>query len=136
MAPNPYQPPEPNFATADARSRRLFILAGVGALLASAYWAGLTLLTGVGVASGQMSGARLLLPIVLIALYAVRGVRLFKGDARAAQGIVWLHGIGALMAIVQIASGVPIAIVLYGIKLVIHAFGGVTAFLARKSVTG
>jgi len=116
-------------------NRTPFILAGVGALLASVYWAGLTLLIGVGVASGSVSSMQVILPIVLIVLYALRGFQLFKGDPTAARRILWLHGVGGVMAVIQIASGSTLLVVLQSIKLLIHIFGGVTALLAQREFT-
>ncbi len=139
MSPNPYQPPAP--APIDPRSaaaqspgdRSLFILAGVGALLASAYWAALTLLIGVASAVGNVSPTQVLLPIVLIVLYALRGFQLVKGNPAAAKRILWLHGIGGIVAVLQIMSGGTLVMVLNVIKVAIHLFGGVTAFLALRS---
>jgi hypothetical protein len=96
------------------------------------YWGLLTLLIGVGVASGGVSATRVVLPIVLIALYAYRGLQIFKGDQRAARSILWLHGIGGVMAVVQMASGSPVLIVLQGGKLLVHIFGGVAALLLTR----
>ena len=131
---NPYQPPDPQPGLVPSRTP--FILAGIGALAASAYWALLTLLIGVGVSGGGVSPTRIILPIVLIGLYAVRGVQIFRGDARAAASILWLHGVGGVMAVIQMASGDPVLIALNAVKLLIHIFGGVTAYLAKKSVGG
>ena len=71
-------------------------------------------------------------PCVLIGLYALRGYQLFKGDPAAATRVLWLHGIGGLMAILNIFSGSALLVVLQSIKLAIHVFGAVTAYLAQR----
>jgi hypothetical protein len=77
---------------------------------------------------------QVILPCVLIVLYAVRGVQLWKGDPAAAQRILVLHAVGGILAVVQMAGGNPLVMVLQGIKLGIHVFGGVTAHLARRAL--
>jgi hypothetical protein len=135
MVPNPYQPPGPQGPFLAQVSRTPFILAGAGALLASGYWALITLLVGLGAAFGGISALQVVLPVVLIALYAVRGWQILKGDARAAQRILWLHGIGGAMAAFQIMQGAAgVLVALTAIKIVIHIFGGVTAWMAWRSV--
>ena len=138
MNSNAYEPPGSPAAAGYAHgapNRTLLVLAAVGAWLASAYWAALTLLLGFGVASGTVSGTRIFLPGVLIALYAWRGVQLFKGDAAAARRILWLHGAGGAIALFQmISGGGPLLMALQGIKVAIHVFGLVTAYLAMQSV--
>lgn len=133
MNPNPYQAPSPGGPQYAASNRLLFVLAGVGAWLASAYWAALTLLLAFGTATGTVSPLQLALPVVLIVLYAMRGLQLFKGDPAAARRILWLHGVGAVMALVQMSHGGTLWIVLQGIKIAIHVFGGLTAYLAVRS---
>ncbi len=138
MAPNPYsnpyQPPQPGTPMGPSpQNRTMFVLAAVGAGLASAYWAGLTLLIGLGAAFGSISPMQIILPVVLIALYAYRGVQIWRGDAAAARRIVWLHGFGAISAVLQIASGGALLAALQVIKILIHIFGGVTAFLAYRA---
>jgi hypothetical protein len=141
MTPNPYDPPQhykqpaagPGVAGA-AGNRNLFVLAAIGAGLASLYWAALTLLIGVGVAIGTGSPVQIVLPFVLIALYAVRGYQLFRGDPAAARRILWLHGIGGLAAFVQMVSAGGFWGALQGVKILIHIFGGVTALLALRSI--
>jgi hypothetical protein len=144
MTPNPYQPPQQpmraaapgvDVGAAPAGNRTLFVLAAVGAGLASLYWATLTLLIGLGVAIGSGSPVQIILPFVLIVLYAVRGYQLFQGDPLAARRILWLHGIGGLAAFAQMASAGGFWGALQGVKIVIHVFGGVMAFLALRSVT-
>ena len=108
MAPNPYQPPQAPFGypqSAPPENRTMFVLAAIGAGLASVYWAGLTLLIGLGAAMGSASMVQVILPIVLIVLYAVRGLQIFKGDRAAARRILWLHGLGCIAAFMQIAAG-------------------------------
>ena len=137
MNPNPYEAPQapgppggyPYPPAGPPADRTMFVLAAVGAGLASAYWAGLTLLIGFSAASGF----QIILPIVLIVLYAVRGVQIFKGDRAAARRILWLHGFGAISAVLQIASGGPLFFILQGIKIAIHIFGGITAYLVQKN---
>jgi hypothetical protein len=92
------------------------------------------LLLGVGAAFGSTSPAQFVLPCVLIVLYAVRGFQLLKGDPNAARRILWLHGIGGIAAIVYMASGGGLIVVLQAAKLVIHVFGGATAYLALRSI--
>src|SRR5215831_11493637 len=106
MSPNPYQPPG-QYAPQGAPqvSRTPFVLAAIGAFLASGYWALLTLLIGLAAAMGSISMAQTILPIILIALYAVRGVQIWKGDVAAARRILWLHGLGAIAAVVQMTNG-------------------------------
>jgi hypothetical protein len=116
-----------------APSRTPFILAALGAGLASVYWAGLTLLIASSVASGSLSPTQVILPLVLVALYALRGFQLFKGDPAAARRILWLHGLGGVMALIAAFSGTGVIVALQGVKLVIHAFGGATALWALRA---
>ena len=116
-----------------APSRTPFILAGIAAALASLYWAGLTLLTLSSVAGGAVSPTQVILPVVLIALYAWRGVQLFKGDPAAARKILWLHGLGGIMALIGAFSQTGLIVVLQGVKVAIHAFGVATALWAIRS---
>src|SRR5262245_5748909 len=99
MNQNPYQPPgsypaSPYAAAGYPRAvppsgnRTMFVLAAVGAWLASAYWAALTLLIGLSVALGSGSLTSIFLPCILIGLYAVRGFQIIKGDSQAATRIV------------------------------------------------
>jgi hypothetical protein len=133
---NPYEPPRayssPSYGATN--NRTAFTLAAIGAFLASAYWAALTLLIGVGVATGSGSLTSVFFPCVLIVLYAMRGYQLLKGDPQAAQRILWLHGVGALVAIMQMTKGADSFMVfLQSIKVFIHLFGGVAAFFARRA---
>jgi hypothetical protein len=102
-------------------------------LLASVYWAALTLLLVVGVATGSASSTRIVFPLILIVLYALRGVQIFKGDVAATRRILWLHAVGGIFAFIQMLSGGIFLMVLQGIKVAIHIFGGVTAYLAYRS---
>jgi hypothetical protein len=138
---NPYTPPAPPppgpaYPGATPVNRTPFILAAVGAGLASAYWAALTLLIGLGAALGSGSTAQIIVPCILVVLYALRGWQIFKGDANAARRILWLHGVGGVVAIMQMASGSGILVALQSVKVIIHIFGGVTAYLAQRSVFG
>jgi hypothetical protein len=137
MNQNPYQAPsmlvsDPQGAVA-APNRTLFILAGVGSLLACAYWAGMTLLLGLSMAMGTGSAFNLFFPVILIVLYAVRGVQILKGDVRATRRILWLHVVGGIAAVAQMLTGNVIVIALNVIKVCIHLFGGTTAMLATRS---
>ncbi len=114
-------------------NRTPFILAGVAAALASLYWAGLTLLILSSVAGGAVSPTQVILPLVLIALYAWRGVQLFKGDPAAARKILWLHGLGGIMALIGAFSQTGLIVVLQGVKVAIHAFGVATALWAIRT---
>jgi hypothetical protein len=132
---DPYRPPSAQAVAepAAAPNRRLFVLAAIGAGLASVYWAALTLLLGFGAASGSTSGTQVILPCVLVVLYAVRGFKILSGDRKAARGILWLHGLGALMAVMRLLAGNPITVALQTVKIAIHIFGGVTAYLAQRA---
>jgi hypothetical protein len=146
MTPNPYEPPRPyspeqnpqayypQSAVVTTVDRTPFVLAAVGAWLAGAYWAALTLLILVGASSGNGSMTSVIMPFILIFLYAARGFNLFKGDPKAAQTILWLHGFGIFAAISQMASGGGIIVALQSVKILIHVFGGVTALLALRAV--
>jgi len=131
--PNPYEAPRAQTASTYMASvpRTPFVLAAIGAWLASAYWAALTLLIAT---FGSGSLVSTLMPMVLIGLYAVRGYQLFKGDVAAAQRILLLHAIGGVVAILQMAKGVDAMVMaLQGVKVLIHVFGGVTALLAQRA---
>jgi hypothetical protein len=140
MNQNPYQAPAmvappPSGIAVGAPSRTLFILAGVGAFLASGYWALMTLLLVAGMAAGTVSGTTLVFPVILIVLYALRGLQIMKGDVAATRRILWLHGVGAIAAMVQMASGNVILIAMNAIKICVHLFGGTMAFLAHRSAS-
>ncbi len=138
MTPNPYDPPGPYAApgygqpAAPAQPRTMFILAALGSFAASAYWALLTLLIGLGAALGAGSGFNVIVPVILIVLYALRGAQIWRGDANAARRVLWLHGIGCIAALAQAATLGGLYAVLQGLKVVIHLFGGVTAYLAQR----
>ncbi len=134
QAPGLYAPPAAAVAVG-APNRTLFILAGVGALLASGYWALMTLLLVAGMAAGTVSGTTLIFPVILIVLYALRGLQIIKGDVAATRRILWLHGVGAIAAIVQMASGNFILIAMNAIKICVHLFGGTMAWLAHRSAS-
>jgi hypothetical protein len=124
---------EPSPYSRDPQTRTLFIVAGVGAILASLYWGGMTLLLLLGAVAGSLSPAQVILPFVLIVLYAYRGFQLFQGNVSAARRIVWLHAVGAAVALLQVLTGGLLVAILHGIKLSINIFGGVSAFLAARS---
>jgi len=139
MNQNPYEPPRdlapPGYAQAAVAPalRVPFVLAAIGAWAASAYWGGMTMLIGLGTATGRVSPIQGVLPCVLIVLYALRGWQIFKGDPAAAKRIIFLHVIGGAVAAMQIASGTALLVVLSSIKVAIHVFGGVTAFMAQRA---
>jgi hypothetical protein len=134
QSPGAYAPPATALAAAP-QSRTLFILAGVGAFLASAYWALMTLLLVAGMAAGTVSGTTMVFPVILIVLYALRGLQILKGDVAATRRILWLHGVGAVAAVVQMMSGNVIVIGMNVIKVCVHIFGGTMAWLAHRSAT-
>jgi hypothetical protein len=123
---NPYQ------SSAIPGGGPMLILAAVGAALASLYWGGMTLLLLLGAITGSTSALQLVLPALLIGLYALRAVQMLRGDVSAANRIVLLHVFGGFMAALSMISGGGLLIVLQSIKLAIHVFGGVTAFLASR----
>lgn len=145
--PNPYQSPfqpppqspgpfgQPPYREMSVRpvNRTPFILAGIGSLLTSAYWGLLTLLIGFAAATGNTSAFQLFFPVILIGLYAVRGVQVMKGDPAAAKRLIWLHGVGAVVGLTQLTSRESIVVVLYGVKIALHVFGCVTAYLASRA---
>jgi uncharacterized protein YaaW (UPF0174 family) len=47
---------------------------------------------------------------------------------------VWLHGLGVVVSVIQFAAGGPVMWLLQGIKIAIHIFGLVSAFLARRAL--
>jgi hypothetical protein len=128
---NPYDQ-DPSTSSAPV-NRMPYILAAIGSGIASLYWFGLTALIILGATLGSISPFQIILPVVLIGLYAWRAIQIFKGDPTAAQKVLWLHGFGGVTAIIQLASGGPLVFVLQGIKLAIHIFGGVTAYLASRA---
>jgi hypothetical protein len=137
MTPNPYEPPRAYGAaitTAAALNRGPFLLAAIGAWFAGAYWAAITLLLTVGVAAGSTSSTQLALPCILIALYAYRGYQIWNGDPAAARRVLWLHGVGSVAAILQMqqSNALSVMVILQGIKVLIHIFGGITAYQAQK----
>ncbi len=122
----PYAP-----AMASPPNRTPFVLPAITAGLTSLYWAALALL--LGAASGN--AMQVILPVILIGLYAFRGFQVFGGDPTAARSLLWLHGIGGVIAVMRMMGGDPIAIVLYGIKIVLHFAGAATAYWALSSTT-
>jgi hypothetical protein len=130
MQTNPYEPP-----TADVPAperKKALVLAGIGAWLASAYWAAITLLLMLSVAARPAGGAQLLMPVFLVGIYAVRGYQMFMGDVSAARRILWIHGVGGVLAAVQVAEGAGMVMVLHAVKVLIHVFGGAAAWRAQK----
>lgn len=130
---NPYQPPG---ADVPVPRTTATTLAALGAWAASGYWALLTGLIGLGALVGTVSAMQLILPVVLIGLYAVRGWQLFRGDTRVARNLLLLHVVGGLVSLLEIASGAAVVQVLYGGKLLVHGFGAVTAWLATRQDEG
>jgi hypothetical protein len=133
MNANPYEPPTAFAGTMNAETRGPFYLAGIAALFASGYWALLTVLTIFGAYAGTVSGFRVIMPIVLVALYAMRGMALFKGDAVAAKRLIGLHIVGAIVAVLQVFTTGGFFVVLFGAKVAINVFGAITAYLAVKA---
>ena len=131
MIPDPYKPPVPADIGEPTFSRRPFVLAAVASGLTSAYWSVLTLLILIGAGSADLSPVQVVLPLILIFLYAQRAMRVFNGDRSAANRLIGLHLIGGLMTVMRLAAGG--FIVLYVIKLVIHIFGALTAYWASKT---
>lgn len=109
-------------------NRTPFILAAVAAGLTSLYWAALALL--MGVAGGPV---QVIVPVILICLYAYRGFQVFQGVPAAANTLLWLHGIGAVVSVMRMAGGDATVILLYGIKIGLHVFGAATAFWAKSA---
>lgn len=132
---NPYQAPPPQQPYAGAPNRTPFILAGVGAFAASGYWALLTLLLGLAAYTGGGGGAQAIMPVILIVLYAYRGVLVMRGDARSARSLLALHAIGGIFAAIQIVTsgGGSFVVVLQALKVAIHIFGGITAHSAKRA---
>lgn len=130
MNVNPYAP-----GNANARVNRTpLVLAAIGAWAAAGYWALLTALLVFGAAMGSVSGLHVILPVVLIGFYAYRGVQMFKGDRRAARALLWLHGLGGIIAVLNVMSASGLLVVLQGVKVVIHIFGVVTVLMARRTL--
>lgn len=130
MSDASFQPEEPELRRSPSL-QGASTLAAIGGFAAAAYWALLTALIGI---SG-LSAIQMLLPFVLIALYAYRGYQLMKGNVSAANNLMWLHGIGAVMTVFQLTTG-NAAQVLLGVKIVIHAFGLVTALVVVQKAKG
>jgi hypothetical protein len=136
MNRNPYESPGVGDTLTEMTPERrsTFVMAAIGSGLASLYWGALTLLIGLGVATGNVSGAQLILPCVLIGLYGVRAFQIWKGDPTAAKRVLWLHGVGGALAIFNVATGGGgLIMILQGIKVLIHVFGGITAHRASKA---
>lgn len=134
---NPYEPPGGGYTPAQTTTfnRRPFVLAAIGAWLAALYWLGMTLLLGAAVASGGLGPAQLILPFVLIGLYAHRGWRLYNADPRMIRSILMLHGLGIFASIMQItAAKNEVVTIMNGVKIAIHVFGMITAFLAKRAL--
>lgn len=140
MNVNPYEPPQAQRAfpypqvPSPTVNRTPFVLAAVGAWCASGYWALMTLLIGVGVMTGSSSGFGLVFPVILIGLYATRGMQIWKGDPQAVKRILWLHGIGAFAAASQAAQSHGIAAGLQGLKVIINLGGLAAAFWAYRTL--
>ena len=129
---NPYQPPAAYVVNAPRpAARSAFVLAAAAAFLASMYWAGLTLWLGLGAALGSGSVIQLILPLVFVVLYAMRGFQLLKGDVAAARRLIWLHVVGAAMAAIQLRAGA--IVILLAIKIAINVFGAITAYRATRA---
>ena len=133
-------PPEdagnPYAAPAEVRAERpSFLLAALGAWLAAGYWGVTSLLYGASVSNGKSSPVQVIMPLVLVGLYAWRGFQILKGDANAIRRIIWLHLFGGVMAILQIfLIQLPLVQIIYGVKILIHIFGAITGKLARDKL--
>lgn len=134
---NPYESPGergPDSMSAEPARKTIFVLAAIGSGLAALYWAGLTALIGLAAAtSKEVSGTQIILPCVLIGLYALRAFQIWKGDPNAARRVLWLHVVGGAVAVFQMTSGAPLWIALNVIKVAIHVFGGITAYRASRA---
>ena len=132
MAFNPYQRPtfDPEHGGLPPGNRTAVLLAVAGAFLAAAYWTVLILLMFASGAGSAMSPLQIVLPLIVIALYAMRGVQLYRGDTRMATNLMWLHVLGGLFTAYALARP-GAAYALHGVKLAIHVFGAVTAYLAK-----
>ena len=116
------------------QNRTPMIVAAVASWLASAYWALLTVLTFLASITGEISGIRALLPLVLIVLYAVRGFGAFRGDPRSLTSLTWLHGIGAVATLINSRSLSGLSLGLNAVKIAINLLGAVTAYMAMRSL--
>jgi hypothetical protein len=110
-------------------------LAAVGAWAAAAYWSAMALFLSLGAAMGSVSAVQALLPLALIAFYAWRGAQVWGGNRRVATNLVLLHGIGGVMAVLEVATGDWVVKVMYGLKVLIHVFGGFAALAAAREPT-
>jgi hypothetical protein len=113
--------------------RTLCTLAAVGAALASTYWGALVALMLLGMFGGYaISPLQVALPILLIVLYAMRAVRVYRGDRSAARRLAWLHLIGGVFGLIYLTNYGSVIATLYGIKVAIHVLGGIPAFLVSR----
>lgn len=140
-APRPTPPGEMQGATQGRPSRTPFILAGIGAVVASAYWAAVTV--ALWTASASRFGFHVVIPCVLMGLCAVRGFQVLKGDFAAAKKLLWIHCLaGALvLTLFEVVSGGTLFIVLQGVRFdlngkvvggAIHVFGALTAYVVAR----
>ncbi len=123
MTPNPYQPPNPYAGAPPVAS------SGVAVVNRTP----LALLRGLFAAAGTGSGAMVIMPIVLIVLYAMRGFQVLQGDPAAARRLLWLHAFGALAALLLAFSTSGFYAGLQSVKVLIGIFGAVTAFRAQRA---
>ena len=139
----PAGPPAGGFGGADcgleygptgaAPSRAPYVLAGISAFMAAGYWGFLALLTGLSVFAGASSGALSIMPVLLVVLYVVRGLRVLKGDLRSTKSLLWLHGLGMVFAGIAIFGGESLLVAgLHAIKIAIHVFGLIVTYRAKK----
>lgn len=132
---NPYEPPTPQSQFDPHFDRRPFVIAAIGAWLAAAYWLVMTALLGLGMAAGKIGGSQIILPLVLIAMYAHRGYRLFRADAAMVRSIIVLHVLGMVAAVLQInATKNDVIFTMNAVKIGIHIFGVVGALLAKRAI--
>ncbi len=118
-------------------TRTVFVLAAIGAALAALFWGALLALLFLGMKGGaKVEGLQLIMPVILVVLYGMRAFAVYNGDRNAAKRLMFLHGLGILASIFQIsqfpASAGAMLTMLYGFKIAVHVFGGVTAYLASR----
>jgi hypothetical protein len=137
MMPNPYEAPSAASSSTAPPSvnRTPLLLAAISAGLASIYWAVMTLLLALSATFGSTSYAYVVMPCVLIVLYALRASQILKGDVLAARRLLWLHIVGGGFAVLQMTTDVGFMVTLHAIKVGIHVFGAVTVVFAQRAIT-
>jgi hypothetical protein len=120
-------------------SRGRFLWATASGVVASIYWAVLTLLTGVAALAGErVPATELLIAGALTGVYTWDSYRIFKGNPRAVFQLFVLHIIGGLVAFQKMMASLhgPIGTeaTLLKIKIAIAVFGVTTTYLAHRSL--